>query len=143
MNGDLGRVGLRMPHVGIGMEDLPLEVRIIDRVEVDDAHSADPCGGQIHGDGRTQTARPDTQDGGVADLALTGQANFWKDQMAGVSANLLIGELKHTTGIRVGPCTPTRKKSLGFGEGSRESSSATGIRFEIRFTISELGVRTG
>ena len=113
MNGDLGRVGLGMPHVGIGMEDLPLEVRIIDRVEVDDAHSADPCGGQIHGDRRTQTARPDAQHGGVADLALTGQADFRKDQMAGVSANLLIGELKHTKGKQVRPLPADAKEKFG------------------------------
>jgi hypothetical protein len=81
------------------MEDLPLEIRIIDRVKVDDTESADPRGSQVHGDGRTQPARSDAQDGGVADLALTGQADFRKDQMAGVSADLLVGELKHTKEI--------------------------------------------
>ena len=96
------------------MDDLSVKVRDFDLIRIGDADEAHAGGGEVESDRRTQTARPDAQDGGVADLALTGQADFRKDQMAGVSANLLIGELKHTKEKEVRPLPADAKEKFGF-----------------------------
>ena len=77
----LRRYDLRLPDVVVLVEDLPLQVRDIDRVEVDDADLSDAGERQIHGDRRTETARTDDQRARFHDLALTARPHLRHDDM--------------------------------------------------------------
>src|SRR2546430_8437271 len=57
VDGFLGRLRFGTAHIGVCVQNLALEVREIDVVEVNDAEFADARGGEVHGDGRTESAR--------------------------------------------------------------------------------------
>lgn len=53
-------------------EDLPLQVVKGDGVMLGDAESADACGGEVKGGGRTETTDAEEEDAGLAEAELTG-----------------------------------------------------------------------
>jgi hypothetical protein len=75
------------------VENLPLQIGIIHGVEIHDADLADARGGEIHGDGRAESARADAQDAGGFDLLLPGQTDFRQDQMPRVTADFFVVQL--------------------------------------------------
>ena len=58
---DPRRLGLRHADAVGGVQDLPLQVRVVDDVLVDDAERADAGGGQVEAGGRAEAARADHQ----------------------------------------------------------------------------------
>ena len=92
-DGFLGGFRLGPAHVGVGVENLPLQIGIIHGVEIHDADLADARRGEIHGDGRAEPARADAQDAGGFDLLLPGQTDFRQDQMPRVTADFFVVQL--------------------------------------------------
>jgi hypothetical protein len=90
VDGFLGGFSLGTSDVRGGVNDLALEIGEIDGVEVDNADFADTCGGEIHRYGGTEAAGADAKDAGGADFLLSGQTDFWQDQVAGVPPDLVI-----------------------------------------------------
>ena len=86
----LADCGLGPAHVGVRVENLPLQIGIIHRVEIHDAELADAGGGEIHGDGRAEAARADAQDAGAFDFLLAGQTDFRQNQMPRIPADFVI-----------------------------------------------------
>jgi hypothetical protein len=72
------------------MEDLALEIRIINRVEIDDANLANARRGEVHGNGRAQPARANAQDAGGLDPFLAGQPHFGQNQVPRIPADFVI-----------------------------------------------------
>ena len=62
--------GLGAAHVRVRVEDLALQIGKIHGVEIHDADFADAGGGEIHGDGRAETARADAQHAGGFDASF-------------------------------------------------------------------------
>jgi hypothetical protein len=91
----LGGFGFWAADVRCAVNDLALEIGKVNGVEIDDADFADTGGGQVHRNGRAESAGADADDAGGADFFLTGQADFGQNQMARVAANFVIIQL-HT-----------------------------------------------
>ena len=72
------------------MQNLALEIGEIDSVEIEDAESAYPGGGQVHRDGRAETSGSNAKNARAANLLLPGQSHLGQDQMPGETPNLLI-----------------------------------------------------
>ncbi len=83
---------LQLADVGVLVEDLPLQVADVDRVEVDDADLADAREREVHRDRRAETARADDQHARLHDLALTGWPDLRHDDVARVAFHLLAGK---------------------------------------------------
>ena len=97
------------------MNDLPLQVREIHRIEIEDAEFANAGGGQIHRDGRAQSTRADAQHARRADFLLAAQAHFRQDQVSGITADFIIIQF-HKRNRAAQPISPREKiKSFGFG----------------------------
>jgi hypothetical protein len=77
-------------NVRVGVENLPLQIGKIHRVEIHDADLADAGGGEIHGDGRAETARADAQHAGSLDFLLAGQTDFGQNQMPRIPVDFVI-----------------------------------------------------
>ena len=60
-----GGFGLRHPDVRVPVEDLPLKIAAVHDVEIHDAEGPDPCGREVKGRRRSQTARAEEQDLGL------------------------------------------------------------------------------
>jgi hypothetical protein len=75
------------------VDDLPLQVRLVDSVEVDDAERADSGRGQVHQRGRAETAGPDTEHPGILQPLLPLDPDIRDDQVARVAADLVNGQL--------------------------------------------------
>ena len=90
VDGFFGRLRFGPAHVGVRVQNLALEIGEIHVVEVNNAELADASGGEIHGDGRAESARADTEDAGGADFLLAGQTDFGKNQVPRVTANLFV-----------------------------------------------------
>ena len=86
----LADCGFGPAHVGVRVQNLALQVGIIHGVEIHDAEFADAGGGEIHGDGRAETARADAQDAGGLDFLLAGQTDFGQNQVPRVAADFVI-----------------------------------------------------
>ena len=84
--------GLRFgaANVGIGVENLTLQIRIIHHVEIRDAEFTDARGGEIQRDGRAQSARADAKNAGRAQLFLPGHADLGQNQMPRVAADFVV-----------------------------------------------------
>ena len=89
----LGADRLRLPDVGLAVDDLALQVRLVDDVEVDDPERADPGGGQVEQRGRAEAAGADDQHLGVLQPLLAGHADVRDDQVPRVAADLVDSEL--------------------------------------------------
>ena len=67
------------------MRDLPLQVRLVDDVGVDDPELADPRGGEVERGGRAETAGADQEDLRVEQLLLALLADLGDQQVARVA----------------------------------------------------------
>ncbi len=81
------------PHVGRGVEDLPLQVREIHHVAVDQADRADACRSQIQRDRRPQTSGADDKDFGPAQFLLAFPSHLLEDDLPAVSFDLFFGKI--------------------------------------------------
>ena len=88
-----GRLGLRPADVGLPVDDLALQVRLVDLVELDDAERADAGGGEVEQRRAAQAARADDEHLGVLEPLLPGHADVGDDQVAAVAAYLVDGQL--------------------------------------------------
>ena len=86
-------LGLGPADVGLPVDDLALQVRLVDRVELDDAERADAGRGQVHEHRRAETAGADGEHLGVLQPLLPVHADVRDDQVAAVPADLLDGEV--------------------------------------------------
>src|SRR5262249_13861802 len=86
--------GLQLGAADVGrtVQDLALQVAEVDDVEVDDAERADAGGGEIHGDGRSESAGADAENAGRLQLALTLDADLGHDEVARVTLDLIVRE---------------------------------------------------
>ena len=89
----LGRLGFRAAHIARAVNDLPLKVREIHRVEIDEADFANARRREIHRNRRTQPARTDAQHARRADFFLPGHAHFREDEVARVAADFVVVQL--------------------------------------------------
>ena len=64
LDGFFGRLGFGPADVFGAVNDLALEVGEIDRIEIQDAELANAGGGEIHGDGRAESASADAENAG-------------------------------------------------------------------------------
>src|SRR5262245_61003559 len=97
----LGREKLGTPHVLRSMNDLALEIRDIDGVEIDESQMPDSGRGEIEGDRRTQATRSHDEHPGIAKTFLTLETHLGQGQMTGVAFELPRGELAHASSPRM------------------------------------------
>ena len=64
------------------VENLPVQVGELDSLVIKQAESADPGGGQVEGNRRTERAQPDDQDGRLPQPALAGLPDLGQDALA-------------------------------------------------------------
>ena len=72
------------------MKDLPLEVRELDAVKIDDSELADSRRGQVQGHRRTEASRSDAKHAGVRDFFLALHSDFGQNEMPRVAAGLFV-----------------------------------------------------
>jgi hypothetical protein len=75
------------------VDDLALQVRLVDGVEVDDAERADAGRGQIHQRRRAEATRADHEHLGVLQPLLPVHPDVRDDQVTRIAADLVDGEL--------------------------------------------------
>ncbi|MCD6059622.1 MAG: hypothetical protein K0Q89_3152 [Thermomicrobiales bacterium] len=81
-----------------GVDHLSLQIRIVDDVGVDDPKRADSSGGEIECRRGPKPARPDQEDLGVEELALSLLTNLRDQQVAAIPPALIRGQ-----GLRESP----------------------------------------
>jgi hypothetical protein len=86
-------LGLGPADVGDAVDDLALQVRLVDDVELDDAERADTGGGQVHEHRRAEAARTDGEHLGVLQSLLPVHPDVRDDQVAAVPADLVDREI--------------------------------------------------
>jgi hypothetical protein len=74
------------------MNYLPLQIRRVNHIKIDNTQPANARGGKIHPRWRAESAGADHQYARGFQFSLTLHANFRHDQMATVTSNLLIRE---------------------------------------------------
>ena len=79
------RLELWAADVGGGVQNLPLEVGVIDDVEIDQSDSADASSGQVESQRRAQTAGTDQEDAGGLEALLAGHRDLGHDEVAAVA----------------------------------------------------------
>ena len=84
------RIELLAAHVLGAVDDLPLQIGVIDDVEVHQSDAADARRRQVHAEGRAQTAGSDQQHLSRLELQLPLHAHFGHDQVAAVTLDLLV-----------------------------------------------------
>jgi hypothetical protein len=77
---------LRAADVGRAVEDLAMEVREIDVVEVDEADPADARRGEIRRDGAAEASGADNEDGGGAEPVLPFESDLGERDLPGVAS---------------------------------------------------------
>jgi len=87
------RLGLGPSDIGHAMDDLPLQVGLVDDVEVDDADGAHPGRGQVEQGGCAEPAGADHERPGVLEPLLTVDPEVGNDQMAAVAGHLIATQL--------------------------------------------------
>ena len=80
---------LGMADVGGAVQDLSLEIRHIDDVEVDKSDRADPRGGEIERCRRAEAARADEQHTRRLDPPLAVERHIGENQVAAVALDLV------------------------------------------------------
>src|SRR5216684_3067300 len=76
-----GGLCLRAPHIGLAVDDLPLQVGLVHDIEVDDTQRANPGRSQVQQRRRSKTARSHTQHLGVLQALLPGHPHVGNDQV--------------------------------------------------------------
>jgi len=66
--------------------------------EIQDADLPDAGRGQVHDDGRAETAGADAQNARRADFLLPGQSDFRQNQVTRVTANFVVVQFHKTRG---------------------------------------------
>ena len=98
-----GALDFRTAHVGLGVDDLPLEVRGLDHVRVDQVEGPDARGRQVGDHRRSQSAGAHDQDLGVLDPLLAGPADHVDRKVPGVAVLAARVAVAHRAGLGVGP----------------------------------------
>jgi len=75
-----------------GVQDLPLQVREVDDITIDQTDGADTGGSEIKSGGRAEPTGADEQDFRLAQLHLALATDFAENNLAAVSLNLLFSE---------------------------------------------------
>jgi len=75
------------------MEELALQVRKVDPVEIHDADFTDSGGGEVHRDGRSEPPGPDTEDTGRLEAALALDPDVRNGEVPGVALTFREGEI--------------------------------------------------
>jgi hypothetical protein len=78
--------------VFLAIEDLSLEVRRIDDIEVDESDPADPGSGEIECRRTAEPPRTDDEDGTVLETVLAPDADIREDQVTRISKEFVLGE---------------------------------------------------
>ena len=89
----LGGVDLEHADRVLGVDDLALQIRFVDDVEVDQAEGADAGGGEVEGEGSAEAAGADAEDLRRLELLLAFHADLREDQVARVAGDLFVGQL--------------------------------------------------
>ena len=113
-----GRLGLRAPDVLRAVEHLPLEIRHVDPVRVDDREMADPRRSEVERRRGAEAARSHEQDSRALDPSLALQPHLGKHEVAAVPAELVGGER--------GQGWSQSTDSLGRSRGRRHRARKTG-----------------
>ena len=83
------RLDLRPADVGGRVDDLPVEVRQVDRVVIREADLSDPRGGEVDGGRRAETPSADEKDGRILELLLAGGSKFRENDLSAVTLKFL------------------------------------------------------
>jgi len=75
------------------VDDLPLQIRLVHDVKVDDAERAYTRRGQVEQGRGAQPARADAEDLGVLEPLLPGHPDLRDDQVSRVALDLVNGQL--------------------------------------------------
>lgn len=78
-------IELLAPDVGRAVEDLPVQIREIDAIEVDEPDPADPRRREIGRNGAAEASGADDERGAGAESALAFGADLGKGDLAGVA----------------------------------------------------------
>ena len=85
---------MSIPTVCCGVDDLALQIRFVDDVEVDEAEGAYPGGGEVEGEGGAEASGADGEDPGGLELLLAFHADLGEEEVAGVAGDLFVGQLR-------------------------------------------------
>jgi hypothetical protein len=89
-----GRLGLGLADVRLTVDDLTLEVRLVDDVEVDHAERADTRRREVEQGRTAQATRADDQDLRVLQPLLPVDPDVRDDQVAAVARYFFLGQLR-------------------------------------------------
>ncbi len=117
----LGRsLELAPPDIGLRVENLALQVRTVDDVEIDQAQPPDSRRREVERSRRAQASHPDDEDAPRRQPLLAGDADLGERKMPGVAAQLLGREAVHRR-----DATPSRR-SLAGTEATARPAAAPG-----------------
>ena len=114
-----GAFCLRHAHIVSAVQHLPLKIRKIDGIVVDDRKMPDTRRREILDAGAAEPARADDGDAGGEQLRLARPADFLQDDVAGVAFELLVGKAQCRRYRPVEPKPPVPR-----AVSSRSSTSA-------------------
>ena len=86
-----GAVQLLASDIGLAVHDLPLEVRLVHDVVVDEPVRPDPGGREVHRNRRAEPACADAEHLRILHASLPVHRDVGDDQMPGVAPDLLVG----------------------------------------------------
>ena len=86
-------LGLGTAHVGLAVDDLALEVRRVDDVELHDPQGAHTGGGKVEQGRAAEAACPDHEHLRVLEPLLPRHPDIGDDQVAAVALHLILGQL--------------------------------------------------
>ena len=95
-----GRFQLRPAEVLRPVEDLPLEVRLLHDVEVDEAERPDPRRREIEGERRAEASGADAEDARPLEPLLPRLSDLGEDEVARVPPPLAVRESRHARDYR-------------------------------------------
>src|SRR5690606_33927047 len=90
-----GAFQLRFADPGLAVEDLPLEVRAVHDVRVDQSDPSHARGGEVERGGRSEPAGADAQDGGGSEAQLPRGPHAGDGKVARVALALFGGQTGH------------------------------------------------
>jgi len=82
------------------MQELPLKIRDVYSIKVNDAQFADTGSGQIQRDRRAEPACPDAQHTGCANFPLSFNADLGQDHMSRIAAEFVSAQFHISKGLR-------------------------------------------
>ena len=95
-------VELGSPDPARVVEDLPLEVALVDHVEVHDADPSHTRGGEVERGRGAEASRPHQQDARALEAELALDRDFRQDEVARVARELLPAEIGASSAYRIG-----------------------------------------